>query len=94
MEQTKIDAEYVAKLARIKISQEEARLLASQLSGILGYIDKLKELDVKDVLPTSHVLNIENVFRKDAVRPSLPAKGAISCAPSVEGSYFKVPKVI
>ena len=90
----KIDVEYVARLARIKLSQEEAKLLALQLGDILGYIDKLKELDVKDTPPTSHVLDIQNVLRKDINKPSLAVADVLKCAPQKEGDYFKVPRVI
>ncbi|OFZ32933.1 MAG: asparaginyl/glutamyl-tRNA amidotransferase subunit C [Bacteroidetes bacterium RIFCSPHIGHO2_02_FULL_44_7] len=90
----KIDVEYVARLARIKLSQEETKLLTSHLGDILGYIDKLKELDAKDTPPTSHVLDIQNVFRKDINKPSLSAGGVLKCAPQKEGDYFKVPKVL
>lgn len=93
-EQGKIDVEYVAKLARIKLSHEEAQILSSQLSDILSYIDKLKKLDVKDVQPTSHVLNIKNVYRKDERKRSLAVQDVLKNAPSREGDYFKVPKVI
>ncbi|MBI4707132.1 MAG: Asp-tRNA(Asn)/Glu-tRNA(Gln) amidotransferase subunit GatC [Candidatus Omnitrophica bacterium] len=86
--------EYVAHLARIELQDKELEKLSSQLHDILGFIDKLSELDTKDVLPTSHILPINNVLRNDQPGQSLTPAKALENAPSSEGNFFTVPKVI
>ncbi|PIU42022.1 MAG: Asp-tRNA(Asn)/Glu-tRNA(Gln) amidotransferase GatCAB subunit C [Candidatus Omnitrophica bacterium CG07_land_8_20_14_0_80_42_15] len=90
----KEDIEYVAYLSRLKIPPEQIGRFTSRLSNILSYIDKLKNVDIKDTLPTSHPLSLKNVFRKDEVRKSLNAADALKIAPEVKDAFFKVPKVI
>jgi aspartyl-tRNA(Asn)/glutamyl-tRNA(Gln) amidotransferase subunit C len=91
---TKKDVTYIAALARLGLTEDEIEHFGGQLESILGYIDKLKSLDVSEVPPTAHVLDIKNVYRPDAVMPSLPADKILKCAPATEGQFFKVPKVI
>jgi aspartyl-tRNA(Asn)/glutamyl-tRNA(Gln) amidotransferase subunit C len=86
--------EYVAHLARIELQDNELEKLSSQLHDILGFIDKLAELDTKNVSPTSHILPINNVLRNDEPRQSLTPEKALENAPSKEGNFFTVPKVI
>jgi aspartyl-tRNA(Asn)/glutamyl-tRNA(Gln) amidotransferase subunit C len=88
------DVEYVAKLARIELTEAEKNTLTSQLSSILGHIETLNELDTKGVEPTFHVLDVKNVFREDEVVPSLPVEEALKNAPARDGGFFKVPKII
>jgi aspartyl-tRNA(Asn)/glutamyl-tRNA(Gln) amidotransferase subunit C len=93
----KIDREevvHVAKLARLAMTPEEAEQFTEQLSNILTYVEKLKQLDTTQIEPTSHVLPLSNVFREDQVRPSLSPEKALENAPEKEGSFFKVPKII
>ncbi|MGB2986570.1 MAG: Asp-tRNA(Asn)/Glu-tRNA(Gln) amidotransferase subunit GatC [Phycisphaerae bacterium] len=85
---------HVAHLARLEISDEEVARFAEQLSSILGYIEKLNELDTTDVPPTAHALAISNVFREDAVRPSCEADRALHNAPQCQEGFFRVPKVL
>lgn len=85
---------YVARLARIKLDENEVALFARQLDEILGYIDKLKKLDIKDIPPTSHVLPLKNVFRKDEVKPSITKEMALKNAPQRKSDFFVVPKII
>ena len=92
--QKKIDVAYVAKLARLALSDEEVRRLGKQLDDILKYIDKLNEVSTKTAEPMSHVLLLENIYRADEVKPSLPTEEALKNAPLKEGAFFKVPKVI
>jgi aspartyl-tRNA(Asn)/glutamyl-tRNA(Gln) amidotransferase subunit C len=90
-----IDIEYVAKLARIELTETQKKKFSQQLSDILAYIDKLKELDVSLVEPMSHVLALKNVFRQDKVKPSLPLNKVLSNSPSIrEDNFFSVPKII
>ena len=85
---------HVAHLARLKISDEEVRLYADQLSAVLGYVDQLNELDTTDVPPTTHAVPLSNVFRDDAVRASLSPGRALSNAPQQQDDFFRVPKVL
>ena len=89
-----IDIEYVAKLARVDLSEKEKKKIAKELSDILGYIEKLKQLKVDKVEPMSHVLPLKNVFRQDNLKPSLPADKALNNAPEKGANFFKVPRVI
>lgn len=91
---TKIDVAYVSKLARLALDMEEIKRLGRQLNDILGYISKLNEINTEAVQPTSHVLPLQNVERDDEARPSLPIDETLKNAPSKEGNFFKVPKVI
>lgn len=85
---------HVAKLARLKLSEEEEKIYARQLDEILSYVDKMSELDTKDVEPTEHVIPLETPFREDRVIPSLDSEDSLSNAPERSGSFFKVPKII
>ena len=91
---TKKEVEYVARLARLKLTEEEKEKYTKQLADILKYINKLNELDTEKVEPTSHVLRLSNVFREDRVRPSLKQEEILANAPQVESKHFKVKKVI
>jgi len=84
----------VAGLASLTFSEEELDELARTLNDILLYVEKLGELDVSGVEPTSHVLDIVNVFREDLVRPSLSKQEALKNGPDHDDSGFRVPKVI
>jgi aspartyl-tRNA(Asn)/glutamyl-tRNA(Gln) amidotransferase subunit C len=86
--------QHVARLARLDLDEEEARKMQDQLGDILGYIGLLEELDLGDVPPTSHVMEMANVMREDEVRPSLPVEKGLANAPEKEGTAFKVPRII
>ena len=88
------DVEYVAKLARLKLTDEEKEKYARQLGDILGYIEKLNELDTSDIEPTSHVVSMSNVFREYEVKPSLPVEEVLANAPKKNKGFFVVKKVI
>jgi len=88
------EVEHISKLARLKLTENEKILYAEQLSNILHYIEKLNELDTKNIEPTSHVLEVKNVFREDERRESLSIEDALRNAPCRFGSYYKVPKII
>lgn len=89
-----MDIKYVAHLARIELSPEEEQKLGAQLQHILGYIDKLNELEVKDVEPTAHAIPLVNVTRPDSVRPSLSNEEALRNAPAKANGLFLVPKIV
>lgn len=86
--------EHVAKLSRLALSEDELALFETQLSRILEYIDKLKELDTAEVEPLSHPLGLRNVFRRDAVAPSAPREEALANAPARTDEAYKVPVVV
>lgn len=85
----------VAHLARLELDDKETDAYSRQLASILSYIDKLNEVDTKDVSATTHVLpTLKNVFRKDSLKSSLEVEAVLKNAPSKEGDLFKVPQVI
>jgi aspartyl-tRNA(Asn)/glutamyl-tRNA(Gln) amidotransferase subunit C len=85
---------YVAHLARIALTPEEEKTLGSQLDGILGYIEKLKELDVSNVEPTAHAVPLINVTRADGTGLSLSQEEALKNAPAKANGLFIVPKIV
>ncbi|MBP1648583.1 MAG: aspartyl/glutamyl-tRNA amidotransferase subunit [Bacteroidetes bacterium] len=88
------DVEHVAALARLSFSEEEKMKLTAQLNEILLYMEQLNTLDTTNVEPLSHVIELQNVFRPDVLRPSLPREEALKNAPAYTEEFFKVPKVI
>ena len=94
MAAVEIDVKYVAHLARLALSPEEEKKIGAQLSQILGYIEKLNELDVSNVEPTAHAVPLVNVTRPDEVRPSLPTHEALRNAPAKANGLFLVPKIV
>jgi aspartyl-tRNA(Asn)/glutamyl-tRNA(Gln) amidotransferase subunit C len=94
MAKEKGNVEYVAGLAKIKITAEEKSYLSRQISDIIGYIDKLKELNVEGVEPMRGLHIPGNVFRKDEVIVSFCREEILKNSPLREGDYFKIPKVI
>ena len=94
MSATEIDVKYVAHLARLSLSADEEQKLGAQLKHILGYIEKLKELDVSNVEPTAHAVPLVNVTRPDEVRPSLSNEEALRNAPAPANGLFIVPKIV
>ncbi|MSN25234.1 MAG: Asp-tRNA(Asn)/Glu-tRNA(Gln) amidotransferase subunit GatC [Geobacter sp.] len=91
---TVADVEHVARLARLELGADEKKLFAGQMDAILGYVEKLKELNTDGVRPTSHAIPVENAFREDLVCPSIGVDKALDNAPLKSGTYFSVPKVI
>lgn len=88
------DVEALARLARIQLSAEELERFAPQLDEILAYVEQLKKVATEGVAPTSHVLPLFNVFREDRVKPGLSTEEALANAPSREGPFFKVPRIL
>ena len=89
-----IDIKYVAHLARIALAPDEEKKLGAQLGHILGYIEKLKEVDVSGVEPTAHAFPLVNVTRTDEVRHSLGNAEALRNAPAQANGLFIVPKIV
>jgi aspartyl-tRNA(Asn)/glutamyl-tRNA(Gln) amidotransferase subunit C len=94
MSAAQFDVQYVAHLARLHLTPDEEKKLGAQLGGILGYIEKLKELDVTRVEPTAHAAPRVNVTRPDQVRPSLPHDDALRNAPAKANGLFVVPRIV
>ncbi len=85
---------HIAHLSRIELQPNELEKLSGQLDGILGFIDKISNLDIDKVNPTSHILPISNVLREDRPHASLSPEKALENAPSKKGNFFSVPKII
>lgn len=91
---TKQDVLHIATLARLKFDDDQAEKFKNDLNNILGYIDKLNELNTDNIEPTSHALDIYTVTREDKATPSLSNEDALKNAPAAENGSFRVPKVI
>jgi aspartyl-tRNA(Asn)/glutamyl-tRNA(Gln) amidotransferase subunit C len=89
-----LDVAYVARLARINLTDEETELFQKQLGDVLKYAEKLREVEVSNVEAAAHALPIFNVFREDAPRDCFTAQQALSNAPRQANGLFIVPKVV
>ena len=94
MASSDFNIKYVTHLARIALTPDEEKKLSSQLGNILGYIEKLKELDVSNVEPTAHAVPLVNVTRADETGPSLSQDEALQNAPAKANGLFIVPKIV
>ena len=88
------DVRKVAKLARLALPEEKIPKLTGQLEAILGYVDKLSEVETSGVPPMAHALPLHNVLRADEARAGLTNEQVLQNAPETDGPFFKVPKVI
>jgi len=86
--------EHIADLARLELHSEEKLSMTEQLGKIVGYMDKLNELDTTTVEPTSHILPVCNVFREDAVTHHFPDADLMANAPRKDRRHYQVPKVL
>jgi aspartyl-tRNA(Asn)/glutamyl-tRNA(Gln) amidotransferase subunit C len=87
------DVRYVAKLARLRVDADEVGRMTGELAKILTHIDKMSELDIADVPPTAHVLDVQNVTRPDKPAPSISRDAALRNAPAVSDDCFRVPRM-
>jgi aspartyl-tRNA(Asn)/glutamyl-tRNA(Gln) amidotransferase subunit C len=94
MAATDLDVKYVAHLARLNLTPEEEQKFQAQLSQVLGYIEKLKQLDVSHVEPTAHAVPLTNVTRPDEIRASISNEEALKNAPAQANGLFLVPKIV
>ena len=90
---TREDVLHVARLARLEIPEGEIERVQGELGAILEAVSKVSELDLDDVEPTSHPLDVVNVWAEDEPRPSLPLEDALANAPDPEDGHFRVPAV-
>lgn len=88
------DIEKVAHLSRLELSEEEKDRLTGQINQLLEHFENLQKLDTDDVEPTSHVIPVYNVFRKDEWRPSLLPEDVVANAPEAQDNCFVVPRVV
>ncbi|MBD5778189.1 Asp-tRNA(Asn)/Glu-tRNA(Gln) amidotransferase subunit GatC [Pelagicoccus sp. NFK12] len=93
-EKTHIDIEYTAKLARINLTDAEKEKLSGQLDSIIGYVEKLEELDTDGVEPTAHPHPVYNVWQEDEVKGELSTEEALKNAPAQRDNMIVVPKVV
>jgi aspartyl-tRNA(Asn)/glutamyl-tRNA(Gln) amidotransferase subunit C len=91
---TRDDVAHLAQLARLAVTDAELDLFAGQLDVILGAVARVAEVAADDIRPTSHAVPLENVYRKDVVRPSLPRESVLAGAPAVEDDKFRVPQIL
>jgi len=88
------EVRHIAKLARLKLTEEEVEKFQQQLSEVLNYMRVLNDVETKDIEPTAQVTGLENVFREDEVSPSLEPQQVLSGAPAREGNLFKTGVVL
>ncbi|MEA3363501.1 MAG: Asp-tRNA(Asn)/Glu-tRNA(Gln) amidotransferase subunit GatC [Thermodesulfobacteriota bacterium] len=88
------DVEHVARLARLTVAPEELKTLTGQMDAIIGYVDKLNQLDTEGVEPMAHAVPMSNAFREDKISPAIGIERALQNAPVAADGCFKVPKVI
>ena len=88
------DVEHVARLARLTVAPEELKTLTEQMDAILGYVDKLNELDTAGIEPMAHAVPMSNAFREDEMKPAIGIERALQNAPASGEGCFTVPKVI
>jgi aspartyl-tRNA(Asn)/glutamyl-tRNA(Gln) amidotransferase subunit C len=91
---TRDEVAHLASLARLAVTEEELDLFAGQLDVILGAVARIGEVAAADIPPTSHAVPLENIFRPDEVRPSLPRADVLAGAPAVEDDRFRVPQIL
>jgi aspartyl-tRNA(Asn)/glutamyl-tRNA(Gln) amidotransferase subunit C len=82
---------HVARLARLELTAEEVERFGGELSKVLDHIELIGQLDLEDVPPTSHVVDVENALRADEPRPSMPVEQALAGAPDAADGGFRVP---
>ena len=82
---------HVARLARLELNDDEVERMSAELSGILDHVDRISALELEGVEPTSHVVELENVWRADEPDPSLPRERALEPAPDPADGAFRVP---
>ena len=88
------DVQYVAKLARLEVTDQEVAKYTQQLDNILEYVQQLNKLDTTNVEPLAHVLDLKNVTREDKPAPSLTQQEVLSNGPEVQSGHFRVPKIM
>jgi len=88
------DVEHVARLARLSLNPDDLKTMTGQMDAILGYVDKLNELDTSGIEPMAHAVPMSNAFREDEITEPIGVEQALQNAPQRNDNYFKVPKII
>ena len=88
------DVEHVARLARLSLNPDDLKTMTGQMDAILGYVDKLNELDTTGIEPMAHAVPMSNAFREDEITDPIGVEQALQNAPQRNDNYFKVPKII
>lgn len=91
---SKDQVKHVAHLARLAVTEDEADLFTDQLGSIIGYAEQLNELDTEGVEPTTHVMDLKNVLRKDEPKEWISKEDALKNAPDKQNGYFRVPSIL
>ena len=91
---TRDEVAHLAHLSRLAVTDEELDLFAGQLGAVLDAVAQVGRADVADVAPTTHAVPMTNVFREDAVRPSLPRDAVLAGAPAAEDGRIRVPRIL
>ncbi len=94
MKITQENVEYVAKLARLHISEEQKEKLTEDMAAIITFADKLSEIDTGDIRPAAHAIPVSNVFREDEIKQSIDRELLLKNAPQKEAGCFSVPKIV
>lgn len=84
----------VGHLARLRLTDDEVERLTGQLNTLLAHFTRLQAVNTENIPPTSHVLELSNVFRDDEPRPGLPVEEALANAPAADGPFFEVPRIV
>jgi aspartyl-tRNA(Asn)/glutamyl-tRNA(Gln) amidotransferase subunit C len=88
------EVEHVARLARLELSEQEIELFREQLSAVLERAQRIQSVDLDDVEPTAHPVELRNVWRADVVVPPPESEAILANAPEREGSFFRVPRIL
>ena len=91
---TRDEVAYLARLARLAVTDEELDVFAGQLDVILGAVARVQEVAAADIPPTSHAVPLTNVFRPDMIVPCLPRDEVLAAAPAAEDGRFRVPRIL
>ncbi len=94
MSLTRADVEKVSLLGRLLLSEAELDTMTTQLTRVVGYVEQLSEVHTENVQPMAHALDMHNVFREDALGPSLPRDAALANAPKRDSECYRVPAVL
>lgn len=89
-----VDLRHIAKLSRLEFTEAELKMFESQVAQILSFVERLSEVPVEGIEPTSHPLALLDVFREDVPQPSLDIESFLAKAPKAHGRFFEVPKII
>ncbi|MDD5622449.1 MAG: Asp-tRNA(Asn)/Glu-tRNA(Gln) amidotransferase subunit GatC [Actinomycetota bacterium] len=90
---SKDDVKHVAKLAELEFDEKDVDKITTQLDRILDHVANISKVDTEGIPPTSHVMDVKNVFREDEVKESVTQEDALKNAPDMENQGFKVPKI-